>query len=165
MRNKLISILASILILSGCGPTTDEVVKYNDKIVDIINEIDGKHSNLLDVFKKEDVTESTCKMELNNYRDFLIEKKKEVEGLECPDDEKVKAFRDATINMINEFIKLAEKEYVEVITLLFNSGDDQSAEEYFDSLLEKIDNTEGKYYEEVKKTQKEMADAFNITLK
>lgn len=165
MKNKVAFILASILILSGCGPTTNEVVKFNDAIVDIINAIDEKHTTLLNFFDEEDITESKLKMELNNYRDFLKEKKKEVENLKCPDDEKVKAFKNAALNMIDEFIKLTENEYVEVINLIFSSEKDDTTEQYFDSLLDKIDNTEKKYYDEVKRAQKEMADKFNITLK
>ena len=164
MKNlfSFLLIISSLLCLVSCGPTSDEAVKYNDKLVELQSGIFEKENDLADAMSKN----------LSNklkpaYDSLCLEVKKSNE-----EAKKIEAFdgttelRDAAIKIFEAYTVVIEKDYPEIIKYyqIPDSLYTQETDDKIISLSEKIDSLLDKPIAAFSARQKEFSEKYKFDL-
>jgi peptidoglycan hydrolase CwlO-like protein len=166
MKKYLVAFSATfILLLASCGPTQDDAVKYNNKLVDLSDKVDDLTNSLADQLDGHNV-DSLNKL----YTNFVAVIKNglaEVKQMK-PLEEKDPAYYNAMLAHFENMDKLAQNEVKRIvaITTKFGSGAEPTDEEYaaLEKDIETFDNSSQQSMDRVKTEQKKFSTRWNIIL-
>jgi hypothetical protein len=156
--------LFSVFIIgaSGCKPSPDEAVAYNEKII-------REQKAIVDKINELDLTLSTYKptemdVAYNNAYKQVISSIATVKGLGEFDGKT--EFKDAALQVFDIYKQTLEVEYKELVGLLKKSDeeytlqDEERAKKLFMDIAEKLNNA----YEDIIAVQSAFAEKYHFTL-
>lgn len=166
MKKYLVAFAAIFaLLLVSCGPTQDDAVKYNDKLVDLSDKVDDLTNSLADQLDGHNV-DSLNKL-YANFTAVIKNGLAEVKQMK-PLEEKDPAYHNAMLAHFENMDKLAQNEVKRIveITTKFGSGAEPTDEEYeaLEKDIETFDNSSQKSMDRVKEEQKKFSNRWNIIL-
>jgi hypothetical protein len=159
---SIVLTLALVTFLASCGAKDKRLkftdpVKYNDYIVDIIDDVDEawteaiEEEDLNPALAKADTLASRSKnglAKLNNLQPF----------------KKDSTFRDAGIKYLTHMNNIANKELKEFINIIRAEEMTVEGEQRAEALIPILDDEREKLFDETEKAQGSFADKFNIII-
>jgi len=105
----LFTMLAATFTLMSCGPSKEQAMDYNDKIINEQKKIIKAENDLIKAIKKSYVTVDMLEMMLDDLSVQIDDSKKVVEGMK--DLGKDTEFKDATLAFLNTYKEVVGNEY------------------------------------------------------
>lgn len=155
--------VAFLLTMTSCGPTTDDAIALNDKIVadqkDMLELEDGLISAITDDGDLDVIDEA-----FDDYVSFLDETLKKYEEMDAFDENDT--FRKAMIDLLTTFKDVAENEYKDLVDIWSTDAENLTQQDFddWDQLIEDIDDKEVEANDEFLKAQKDFAAEYEFTL-
>ena len=162
MKNVLIFLLSSVIILSACGPTPEEVRNYNDKIIKQQTKIKKSIDNLEIQFKSYDPEKIQPV--------FNIAKTVTTEGLviikKIGSFDKSTKFKDATIQYCEIIQKTLDEEYTEMLKIysIPDSLYNEEVEIKWNNLRKSVDEKLSEGFSKFSAAQENFATKHNLKL-
>jgi hypothetical protein len=149
--------------LISCGPTTDDAIKHNDKIVADQKKMLELESNFVNSII-DNAKISIIENNYGKYIDFLKETEQKYADMKSFDDKDT--FRKAMIDLVGTFKKVAENEYKEMLDIFKKDIDELSEKDFnrWEELTNIIDEKEGKANNAFLDAQKEFAKEYKFEL-
>lgn len=165
MRTISRFLLLAVIMLSviSCGPTSDQAIAYNDKIIDqqvaIINAMDGLNSSFSDWTNKAGMDKAW-----NDAIKQVETSTNEISALEAFD--KNSEFKDAALKLFAVYKSVLENEYKEKVALyklsdaLFTKEIEDKCAVLTDQALNKMNNA----LDELKPVQAKFAEKYKFEI-
>lgn len=165
MKNKLIiSILSFIAVLmQSCGPTKQQLIEYNDTIVDeqkLIFTKQNELNNAISSFDGKDITKITAAHQSLSAQ--INESISKMEALKALDDEGL--FKNAALKMFKIIQQVVDKDYKALISLMTKSEIKPNDIEDINKLATQIDSSFEIANGEFLKAQEDFAKKYKISL-
>lgn len=164
----LIVVVAGVLGYKAFFVDSDEVVNFNDALVAIIEESDGKFGTFLNYLNDYSEGKAIDVDAMTAARDQLsanIQSDRDVlENIELPDDDACKAFHSACQMYVDNNFQIAEK-YKDVIQHIseHNPAEDGDVDSV-DALLAESLKKDDALFKAVGATQATLAEKFDLTI-
>ncbi len=155
--------IAAMSALLACGPTSDDAVNLNNRIVKTqqrIHELEDTFAmTLIGVTNIKEIETSH-----KAYIDSLQKFKKEYEDMSAFDKKDI--FRTALLDYINVYTDVAQKEYKDLIKIVAIPVGDRKDSDYtrWEEITKQIDEKEAKANDAFLDAQKAFADDYGFKL-
>lgn len=163
MKKTAIIISALLmLLLSACGPTQNEAIKYNDSIMKLIDALAIEHTLFLDQVDGHNIDSLKLTHGL-----FVAKAKESLEASKKigPFGEKTE-FIDVTLEYFNTLNSIANVEGKQMVEIMSKDSSQVTQEDLdkIDVLAAKFDADYGKVYDKISATQEKFAKEWKFEL-
>ena len=168
MKKVLFAATAVVaLLFTSCGPTQDDAIKYNDKIVDLsdnVNDMSVKMADQLDGHNLD-----TLKITYTKFAASIKSALAECEKM-GPLEEEDKAYHEATLAHFRNMNKLVDGEVKRIVdaTVKFSNSDVEASDEEIAALEKDIntyDTESQKTMDGIKAAQRVFSKKWNFDLR
>ncbi|MCU0432297.1 MAG: hypothetical protein MUC87_02450 [Bacteroidia bacterium] len=153
------------LLLTSCGPSQDDAVTYNNKLVDLSDKVDDLTNKLADELDGENI--DSLNAVYTRFKAVIKNGLAEVKLMK-PLEEKDPGYYNAMLAHFENMNKLAENEVKSIVaaTAKFAGGVEPTEEEIssLEKNIEKFDTDSQKSMDLVKAEQKKFSNRWNIIL-
>jgi len=152
MKTKIsfiLSTLICVMFFVSCGPTKDDAIKYNDKIINAQRKVVDKENDLLRYIKSGSIKNAMLDEKYDSLAKQLKESTEAVNTIDAFDGKT--DFKDATLKFFSVYKSVVDKEYKDWMTNLKTPEDmvDQKVldeEKYLVATInEKLDNAHSEF--------------------
>ena len=155
--------IAFLMTMTSCGPTTEDAIAHNDKIVADQKDMLELEDDLIYAITEDgdlDVIEEAY----DDYVKYLEETLKKYEEMDAFDENDT--FRKSMIDLLTTFLDVAKGEYRDLIDIWSKDAEDLTEQDFddWDQLIEDIDDKEIKANDNFLDAQKDFAAEYNFTL-
>jgi hypothetical protein len=139
MKKFIMPFIATAVVLTSCGPTTNDAVKFNDQVVDAQKEcIKGEKDffKACDGYNPDEIKTS--------YESFSKSVETSLKSLqEIKDRKEFTTFKESAFNMVNAYSKLIPVEYKEYARIYSLSNEQYTSKDSADcvAVAAKINTT------------------------
>lgn len=155
--------VVAVFTMTACGPTTEDAIAHNDVIVGDQKEMLELEDDLI-VAISDDGSLSAIENAYEDYVEFLEETIKKYEDMDAFDEPDT--FRKAMMDLLNAFEDVAKGEYRDLIDIFSKDAEDITEQDFedWDTLIEDIDDKEGKANDDFLDAQKKFAGEYEFEL-
>ncbi len=161
MKKYSISI-AVLLILTACGPNTNEAIKYNDQIIDIVDKIKPPQENL--IYQLDGHNIDSLKITQTEFENIAIESLKKLNEIKAFDN--TTEYIDAAKKFVGVMQNLSANE-VKTLVQLITKDSLSYTDEDVKIAEENSANFDNKYeiaFTEFAESQKQFSTKWNFKL-
>lgn len=164
MKKNLVLAVAVVTIgfLTSCGggdkrKKFDDVVAYNDYIVDVVNDVDQTYVKTLDVLKGKEYCVAQCDSLTNVCTRSLTK-------LNIQPYKGDSSFVESSKEFVNYMSGIAKKDLPAYIDLLFAEEYTTEMETKIDNMAKELDGNYDKYFAKIEAAQSSLSTKFNYKI-
>jgi len=161
---KTVIILSAflILILSACGPTQNQAIKYNDSIMKLVDELAIEHTLFLDQVDGHNI--DSLKL---THQHFVAKAKQTMDAsIKIGPFADKTAYIDVTLEYFKTLNAIANNEGKQMVDIMAKDSTQITQEdlEKIDALAAKFDDDYGKVYDKISAEQQKFATEWKFEL-
>ncbi len=161
-KTTIITCAFLMLLLSACGPTQNQAIKYNDSIMKLIDALTIEHTSFIDQIDGHNI--DSLKL---THAQFVAKAKESLEASKKigPFGDKTE-FIDVTLDYFNTLNSIANTEGKQMVEIMSKDSTQITQEDLdkIDVLAAKFDDDYGKAYDKISAVQEKFAKEWNFEL-
>lgn len=155
-------VVAFLMTMTSCGPTTEDAIAHNDKIVEDQKKMLSLEQDL--IYAIEDGDLDAIDRAYDDYVSFLEETLSKYEEMDAFDENDT--FRKAMIDLLTTFLDVAKNEYKDLIAIWSKDVEDLTEKDFerMDKITRDIDKKEIDANNAFLDAEKDFAAEYNLIL-